>query len=415
MSFVGYFPFVSDVAYLSPLVSEESPASAAPETPPLDMDLVDFAQFKANPFPQASAGAGTGGYDSRGLRGIVGDVFSYPYDSRLHPKAHLRVSPITLEDDLTLSEVQSPVSRWVRTQGRGRAHVTPVTPVTAPEGIKDAFIRGPEACNITFHGYGKENVPAVGPNPGQVSSHPRNAERFFLPDVGPTEAADPWLDAAFDAIPDQLICLSDDGPATDTWCGLKRVRAPSFTLEDSYLPPPKKAKIMDQAATHPTAGPSTAPAVKLRKRRSNSKSAAKHKRARRRSREDVDALLVPDCPNVGCPVEGCTGILNASRRTDNLTHLKTHYVEGALHSPTGVKCLWCPAQKKLVPGNALVDHVGQKHLHAKYRCPYWDKEGVLCTKTFKKPGYTNTHMLKVHSAPHWSSEFRSILGGSTPQ
>lgn len=51
MSFVDYFPFFPDVvdAYLSPLVSEESPISAAPETPPLDMDLVDFAQFQANP------------------------------------------------------------------------------------------------------------------------------------------------------------------------------------------------------------------------------------------------------------------------------------------------------------------------------------------------------------------------------
>lgn len=51
MSFVDYSPFVPDVvdAYLSPLVSEESPVSAAPETPPLDMDLVEFAQFQANP------------------------------------------------------------------------------------------------------------------------------------------------------------------------------------------------------------------------------------------------------------------------------------------------------------------------------------------------------------------------------
>lgn len=51
MSFVVYSPFVPDIvdAYLSPLVSEESPVSAAPETPPLDMDLVDFAQFQANP------------------------------------------------------------------------------------------------------------------------------------------------------------------------------------------------------------------------------------------------------------------------------------------------------------------------------------------------------------------------------
>lgn len=290
-----------------------------------------------------------------------------------------------------------------------------MTAYTATHHHFQAFIRGPETCNITFHGYGKENVPAVGPNPGQVSSHPRNAERFFLPDVGPTEAADPWLDAAFDAIPDELICLNDDGPATDTWCGLKRARAPSFTLEDSCLPPPKKAKMRYQTAIHPTAGPSTVPASKLRKSKSNSnsnsnsnsklnsKSAITHKREPRRPRKEVDALLVPGCQDFHCPAEGCTETLNASRRANNLAHLSTHYVEGALHSATAVKCYWCPEQSKPVPGNTVVDHVSQKHLHARYRCPYWNKEGVICPKLFKKTGYTNTHMLKVHHAPNWSS------------
>ncbi|OJT06409.1 hypothetical protein TRAPUB_2684 [Trametes pubescens] len=88
---------------------------------------------------------------------------------------------------------------------------------------------------------------------------------------------------------------------------------------------------------------------------------------------------------------------------DNFVHLKTHYVERALHSATAVKSLCCPAHKKLVPGNTLVDHVAQEHLHARYRCPYLNKEGVFCTEIFKKPGYTNGHMLRVHDTPNWSS------------
>lgn len=115
-------------------------------------------------------------------------------------------------------------------------------------------------------------------------------------------------------------------------------------------------------------------------------------------------MLLRDSPDVACPAEGCTETLNASRRPSNLAHLSTHYVEGALRSATAAKCqLWCPEQNKLVPGNMMVDHVAQEHLRARYRCAYWNKEGVLCTKRFKRTGYTNKHMLKVHNAPSWSS------------
>lgn len=39
-----------------------------------------------------------------------------------------------------------------------------------------------------------------------------HADHFFFSDVGAIENPDLWLDAAFDSIPDQLICLSDDFP-----------------------------------------------------------------------------------------------------------------------------------------------------------------------------------------------------------
>lgn len=211
--------------------------------------------------------------------------------------------------------------------------------------------------------------------------------------------------------PSQPVAIAPKEPAVEveavTATALRRSgrKRPTNTTtgyaEDYVHPPPpaKKRKISGGQAAQPSSGPSTASTSgSVAKPR-----AAKHKRAPLRPRDDADALLVPDCPDVDCHAEGCDERLNASRRADNLAHLKTHYVEGALHSATAVKCLWCPERSKRVSGNTMVDHVAQKHLHVTYHCPYWNEEGVFCTETFKKPGYTNTHLLDVHDAPNRSS------------
>lgn len=183
--------------------------------------------------------------------------------------------------------------------------------------------------------------------------------------------------------------------------GRKRPTTTTSYAEDAVQAPPpaKKRKVSGGKTAQPSPAPSTA---------STSGSApgpkpVKQKRKPHRPREEVDALLVPDSQDNECPAEGCTEMLNASRRTQNLAHLERHYSEGALHRPVKVRCLWCSVDMNLVPGNVMVDHVAQEHLQARYRCAYWNKEGVLCPKTFKKPGYTNTHMVKVHKAPNWSS------------
>ncbi len=207
----------------------------------------------------------------------------------------------------------------------------------------------------------------------------------------------PTLDAPPD--PGSPLYLDSKVTNVNPWGGFKLTHALYSTSEDTVPPPLKKRKVSNGQAAQPSAGPSTA----SRSGSSSKPKVVKPKRAPRRPRGNVDALLIPDSPDFECPIEGCTKVLNASRRTQNSTHLETHYRECALHNSAKVRCLWCTEDDKLVPGNTLVDHVAQEHLHARYRCPYWNKEGVFCTEVFKKPGYTNGHMLRVHDAPNWSS------------
>lgn len=183
--------------------------------------------------------------------------------------------------------------------------------------------------------------------------------------------------------------------------GRKRTAPTTNSAEGAVhsLPRTRKRKVSGIQTVEPSPAPSTASTSAS----ASGQQAVKHKRKPHRPRGEIDALLVPDLQDNECAAEGCTEVLNASRRTQNLAHLETHYSEGALHRPVKVRCLWCSVDVNLVPGNVMVDHVAQEHLQARYRCAYWNKEGVLCPKTFKKPGYTNTHMVKVHKAPHWSS------------
>ncbi|EIW55975.1 uncharacterized protein TRAVEDRAFT_22370 [Trametes versicolor FP-101664 SS1] len=176
--------------------------------------------------------------------------------------------------------------------------------------------------------------------------------------------------------------------------GRKRHTTTTSYAEDAvHAPPPAKKR---KVSGGKTAQPSPAPSTASTSGSASGQKAVKHNRDSRRPREEVDALLVPDSPDVACPAEDCTEMLNASRRASKQFGAPEHAL---------LKCLRCPEQNKLVPGNMMVDHVAQENLRARYRSPYCYKEGVLCTKTFKKTGYTNKHMLKVHKAPNWSSEF----------
>ncbi|OJT02560.1 hypothetical protein TRAPUB_6928, partial [Trametes pubescens] len=168
----------------------------------------------------------------------------------------------------------------------------------------------------------------------------------------------PTLDAPPD--PGSPLYLDSKVTNVNPWGGFKLTHALDSTSEDTVPPPLKKRKVSNGQAAQPSAGPSTA----SRSGSSSKPKVVKPKRAPRRPRGNVDALLVPDSPNMECPVEGCTEVLNASRRAQNLAHLETHYLERALHNSVKVKCLWCTEDDKLVPGNTLVDHVAQEHLHA---------------------------------------------------